>query len=119
VSRSLDRNAELQIQLDKPEYGPGQTIAVSIRAPYAGAGLITVERDRVYRHVWFKTTTTSSVQRITLPPDFEGKRVRHRPVRPRSASDELFVSPLSYGIAAFGAISAHARRPSRSPRPRS
>ena len=46
--------------------------AVSIRAPYVGAGLITIERERVFRHQWFKTTTTSSVQRITLPPDFEG-----------------------------------------------
>ena len=102
VSRSLDRDAELQIQLDKSEYGPGETIAVSIRAPYAGAGLITVERDRVYRHLWFKTTTTSSVQHITLPQDFEGNGYVTVQFVRDPASDELFVSPLSYGIAAFG-----------------
>jgi uncharacterized protein YfaS (alpha-2-macroglobulin family) len=54
VSRSLDRNAELQLTLDKTEYQPGETISVNIRAPYTGAGLITIERDRVYESVWFK-----------------------------------------------------------------
>ena len=72
LTRSLERNTELQVQLDKPAYGRGETIEVSIRAPYVGAGLITIERERVFHHQWFKTTTTSSVQRITLPQDFEG-----------------------------------------------
>jgi uncharacterized protein YfaS (alpha-2-macroglobulin family) len=103
VSRSLDRDAELQIQLDKPSYRAGETIAVSIRAPYAGAGLMTVERERVYRHVWFKTSTTSSVQRIALPADFEGNGYVTVQFVRDPASDELFVRPLSYGVAAFGA----------------
>src|SRR5205814_6646939 len=72
LSKSLDRDAELQVQLDKPAYAGGETIEVSIRAPYIGAGLITIERDRVYQHRWFKTSTTSSVQRIALPRGFEG-----------------------------------------------
>ena len=60
LSRPLERNAELQVQLDKPSYNGGDTIEVSVRAPYIGAGLITVERERVYHYQWFKTTTTSS-----------------------------------------------------------
>ena len=47
VSRSLDRNAELQLTLNKKSYEPGDEIELSIRAPYAGAGLITIERDKV------------------------------------------------------------------------
>ena len=35
----LDRNAELQLSLDRKDYEPGQEISVSIRAPYVGAGL--------------------------------------------------------------------------------
>ena len=101
LSRSLDRNAELQIELDKPAYTGGDTIQVSIRAPYVGAGLITVERDRVYRHQWFKATTTSSVQQITLPADFEGHGYVSVQFLRDPASDELFMSPLSYGVAAF------------------
>ena len=103
VSRSLDRNAELQIQLDKPSYSPGETISVSIRAPYAGAGLITIERDRVYHHQWFRTATTSSVQRVTLPPGFEGNGYVTVEFLRDPASDEIFMSPLSYGVAPFAA----------------
>lgn len=103
VSRSLERDAELQIQLDKPLYRAGETIAINVRAPYAGAGLITIERDRVYRHVWFRSTTTSSVQHITLPADFEGNGYVTVQFVRDTGSDELFISPLSYGIAAFGA----------------
>jgi uncharacterized protein YfaS (alpha-2-macroglobulin family) len=111
VSRSLDRNAELQIQLDKPTYTSGDTIEVSIRAPYVGAGLITIERERVFTSQWFKTATTSSVQRIRLPDDFEGNGyVSVQFVRDPS-SDELFMSPLSYGVAPFGANLAARTQP--------
>ena len=111
LSKSLDRDAELQIQLDKPAYAGGETIEVSIRAPYVGAGLITIERDRVYQHRWFKTSTTSSVQRISVPRDFEGNGyVSVQFVRDPS-SDEIFLSPLSYGVAAFSASLAARKEP--------
>ena len=103
ISRSLERNAELQVQLDKPSYAGGDMIEVSIRAPYVGAGLITIERDQVFRYRWFKTTTTSTVQRIQLPPDFEGNGYVTVQFLRDPASDELFLSPLSYGVAPFSA----------------
>jgi uncharacterized protein YfaS (alpha-2-macroglobulin family) len=103
ISRSLDRNSELQIQLDKPGYSGGDTISVSIRAPYTGAGLITIERERVFYHQWFKTSTTSSVQRVTLPPGFEGNGYVTVEFLRDPASDEIFMSPLSYGVAPFAA----------------
>src|SRR5262249_41234496 len=102
LSRSLERNAELQVQLDKATYGPGSVIDLSIRAPYVGAGLITIERERVFRHQWFKTTTTSSVQRITVPDDFEANGYATVQFLRDPSSDEVFTSPLSYGVAAFG-----------------
>jgi len=103
LSRSLERNAELQVQLDKREYTGGDTIEVSIRAPYIGAGLITIERERVFHHQWFRTSTTSSVQRVTLPKDFEGNGYVSVHFLRDPSSDELFMSPLSYGVAAFSA----------------
>ena len=101
LSGSLERNTELQVQLDKPAYSGGDTIDVSIRAPYAGAGLITIERDRVFLHQWFKTTTNSSVQKVTLPADFEGNGYVTVQFLRSPSSDELFMSPLSYGVAPF------------------
>ena len=87
LSRSLERKTELQVQLDKTAYSGGDTIEVSIRAPYVGAGLITIERERVFRFQWFKATTTSSVQRITLPDGLRRQRLRDRrsssAIRPR------------------------------------
>ena len=110
LSRSLERNAELQVQLDKPAYSGGDTIEVSIRAPYVGAGLITIERERVFQHQWFKTTTTSSVQQITLPADFEGNGYVSVQFLRDPSSDEIFMSPLSYGVAAVRAESRRAHR---------
>ena len=70
LSRSLERNTELQVQLDKPSYSGGDTISVSIRAPYACAELITVERERVFQYQWFKATTTSLMEAEARPRRF-------------------------------------------------
>lgn len=101
VTRSLERNAELQLTLNRRDYAPGEDIEVSIRAPYVGAGLITIERDKVFTQQWFKTTTTASVQKIKLPKDFEGNGYVSVQFVRDPASDEIFMSPLSYGVAPF------------------
>ncbi len=101
VTRSLERNAELQLTLDRKDYAPGDEIAINIRAPYVGAGLITIERDKVYTQQWFKADSTASVQKIRLPKDFEGNGYVSVQFVRDPASDEIFMSPLSYGIVPF------------------
>jgi alpha-2-macroglobulin len=101
VTRSLERNAELQLALNKADYSPGEEIEVSIRAPYAGSGLITIERDKVYVHQWFKSDTLASVQKIRLPKDFEGNGYISVQFIRDPGSDEIFMSPLSYGTVPF------------------
>ncbi len=101
VTRSLERNAELQITLSKKDYSPGEEIELSIKAPYTGAGLITIERDRVYAAQWFKSDTTASVQKIRLPADFEGNGYVSVQFIRDPASEEIFASPLSYGAVPF------------------
>ena len=101
LTRSMDRNAELQLTLNKKDYAPGEEIEVNIRAPYVGAGLITIERDKVYSHVWFKADTTASVQKITLPKGFEGSGYVSVHFTRDLASDEVYTSPLSYGVVPF------------------
>ncbi len=101
VTRSLERNAELQIVLNKKDYAPGEEIELSIKAPYIGAGLITIERDHVYAAEWFKTDTTASVQKIRLPADFEGNGYVSVQFIRDPASEEIFTSPLSYGVVPF------------------
>lgn len=101
VSRTLDRHAELQLTLDKQEYAAGETINVSIRAPYTGTGLITVERDKVYASRWFRADTQASVQSIELPKELEGNAYVTVQFIRGPGSDEIFMSPLSYGVAPF------------------
>ncbi|QWF15019.1 alpha-2-macroglobulin family protein [Lysobacter capsici] len=101
LSRSLERNAELSLTLSKPSYKPGETIEISIRAPYAGSGLITLERDKVYAHAWFRADSSASVQKITVPADFEGNGYINVQFLRDPNSDEIYMSPLSYGVAPF------------------
>ena len=101
LTRSLERNAELQLTLDRGDYAPGQAIELQVQAPYAGAGLITIERDRVYAWRWFRAATTSSVQRIPLPDGLEGNGYVSVSFVRDVNSDEVFTSPLSYGVAPF------------------
>jgi len=109
LSRSLDRNSELEIKLSKQDYAAGEPIEISLRAPYAGSGLITVERDKVYAHAWFTAKTTNSVQHITVPRDFEGNGYINVQFVRDPSSDEIFMSPLSYGVAPFS-VNVDARR---------
>ncbi|HEY3659729.1 MAG TPA: alpha-2-macroglobulin [Candidatus Udaeobacter sp.] len=103
VSRSLEKNAELQVKLDRAQYNSGDEIAVSITAPYSGSGLITIERDRVYTQQWFHADLASSVQHIHIPDDFEGSGYVNVAFVRALDSKEIFVSPLSYGVVPFTA----------------
>ena len=101
VTRTLEKNAELQVKLARGDYAPGDTIEMQVTAPYTGAGLITVERDRVYAWKWFRATTTRSVQTIALPPDLEGNGYVSVAFVRALDSTEIFTSPLSHGVAPF------------------
>jgi len=101
ISRSLERNAELQLTLDKHDYAPGEQIEIAVRAPYAGSGLITIERDKVYAQQWFKAASTGSVQHIRVPADFTGNGYVNVQYVRDPGSEEIFMSPLSYAIVPF------------------
>ncbi|MDR3346824.1 MAG: alpha-2-macroglobulin family protein, partial [Campylobacteraceae bacterium] len=101
IDRSLERNSELELKLSKAEYKNGEEIEISINTPYIGSGLITIEKDKVYAWKWFKTTTTSSIQKITVPAELKGNGyVNVQFVRDPNSND-IFMSPLSYGVLPF------------------
>ena len=103
AARSLEKNAELEIKLDRKQYSAGDDIAISIVAPYAGSGLITIEREKVYAYSWFQTNTAGTVQHIRLPEGFEGSGYVNVAFVRALDSKEIFVSPLSYGVMPFTA----------------
>jgi uncharacterized protein YfaS (alpha-2-macroglobulin family) len=101
VTRNIEHNAELNLTLNKSEYQPGETLEVQIVAPYQGAGLITIEQDGVLTSQWFKTTTTASSQRITLPNNISGNAYLSVAFVRSLDSREIYMSPLSYGVVPF------------------
>lgn len=47
ADRSLEREAELEMKLARDTWHDGESIELSLKAPYTGAGLITIEREKV------------------------------------------------------------------------
>ncbi len=103
TTRPLERNAELKVTLDRKSYNSGEDIEVSIVAPYAGSGLITIEREKVYAQVWFTTDKTSTVQHIRLPDGLDGTGYVNVSFIRALDSREIYMSPLSYGVVPFEA----------------
>ncbi len=101
ITRSLTRNAELEITLEDSDLSVGDTAKIFIKAPYAGSGLITIERDKVYTWKWFKTSELSSVQTIEVPAGLEGNGYINVMFTRSSTSEEIFMSPFCYGTVPF------------------
>lgn len=101
LTRSLEKNTELQVALSRPDYKPGDEIEMQIKAPFTGAGLITIERDKVYASKWFKTSTTSTVEKIKIPEGLEGNAYVNVTFLRASDSKEIFMSPLAYAVQPF------------------
>ncbi|MEX2259945.1 MAG: alpha-2-macroglobulin [Woeseia sp.] len=108
MAGNLERNAELDLKLNGTDFSPDEEIEFEITAPYAGAGLVTLERDRVYAFKWIHPDTTASVHRISVPAGLEGNGYLNVAFVRDIDSPEVFVSPLSYAVAPFS-ISRDAR----------
>lgn len=101
ITRSLDKTAELDIKLDKTDYNPGEEIEIYVKAPYKGAGLITIEKDKVYASKWFVSKTHSFLTKIRVPKDLEGNGYINVSFVRAADSKNIYMTPLSYGIAPF------------------
>jgi uncharacterized protein YfaS (alpha-2-macroglobulin family) len=99
--RPLAKNAELDVKLDKDIYHADEDITLQITAPYIGAGLITLERDKVYASQWFKTDATTAMQTIHIPKDFQGNGYVNVAFVRDWDSPDIFISPLSYSVTPF------------------
>ena len=109
LAGNLERDAELELKLGSAEYAPGEEIVLEVTAPYAGTGLVTIERDRVYAFEWFRSTANTALARITVPEGLEGNAYVNVAFVRDLDSPEIFVSPLSYAVAPF-AVNRRARR---------
>ncbi len=100
-SRSLERESELHLSLPSKVWKPGEELEISLRAPFTGAGLITIEREKVLVARWFKAEESASIQHITVPEGIEGGAYVHVTFVRGLDSPEVFTNPLSTGVAPF------------------
>ncbi len=101
--RDMEHDAELEMKLARHDWNSGDMLEMNLNAPYTGAGLITIEREKVLGWQWFKSTTTSSTQRILVPGGFEGTGYVNVAWVRALDSPEIFASPLSYAVQPFEA----------------
>lgn len=101
LAGNLERDAELELELEGDSFAAGDEIRLQITAPYTGTGLITIERDRVYAHKWIRSETNTSVHTIRVPEGLEGNAYVNVAFVRELSSPEIYVSPLSYAVAPF------------------
>jgi len=98
AAKNLERSGELEIKFADKEWLPGEELEFSLTTPFAGAGLITVERDTVLEQKWFQCDTKSSVQKIRLPDGLEGGAYLSVVMARALDSPDVFLNPLASGI---------------------
>ena len=103
VSQALEKNAELDVKLDRTTTKAVTISPSAITAPYAGSGLITIERDKVYGYAWFQSHDFEQHSAHSCAGRFRGQRIRQRHFRPRAECKGDLISPLSYGVVQFTA----------------
>jgi len=101
VTRSLDKTSELEIKLNKTDFEPGEEVEIYVKAPYKGAGIITIEKDKIYASKWFVSETNSFLTKIRIPKELEGNGYINVSFVRAADSKNIYMTPLSYGIAAF------------------
>ena len=98
VTFALTKKAQLDVSFNQKTYNDGDVVKMQITAPYAGYGLITIEKDKVYSSKWFKTDKNTTEQSIVLPKDITGNAYINVMFVRTHNSDEIFMSPLSYTV---------------------
>jgi uncharacterized protein YfaS (alpha-2-macroglobulin family) len=100
---ALDHDGQLRLALTTKEVAPGDTLEMSVGAPFEGYGLITIERDRVFAWKWFRTQARASVQTIQVPEGFSGSGYVNISFVRSLNSPEIYATPLCYAVAPFQA----------------
>lgn len=101
MQRSLSRTAEIEVKMSKTDFKKGENAELLIKAPYAGSGLICIERDKLYTYKWFTATEPTSVQHVTIPANIEGNGYITVMFKRAYNSEEVYMSPFCYAAVPF------------------
>ncbi len=95
------KGGDLRLALNRTSFEPGETITVRMNAPYAGTGLITIERENVVESAWFRASAGESEQRIRIPKSFEGQGWVSVLFARTSNSEAIYLKPQVYASVPF------------------
>jgi uncharacterized protein YfaS (alpha-2-macroglobulin family) len=70
VDWAKDKPALVQLSLDRKSYLPGETARLAVKAPFAGAALLTVETDRVLERRLVTLTGNTAEFAILIKPEY-------------------------------------------------
>src|SRR5690606_5674961 len=101
LAANLEKNAELEVKLDRNDYKAGDQIEMQITAPYKGAGLITIERDKVFAHKWFTADSQRTVQTIRVPEGLEANAYINVTFVRSLDDEDIFTQPMSVAVVPF------------------
>lgn len=99
-SESLAKG-DLRLRLDKQQYAPGEVIKLRLSTPFAGTGLITIERENVLAQAWFTAAAGESVQEIRIPKTFQGRGYVNVSYARSPDSDMIYMKPHVAAAAPF------------------
>jgi len=99
LSAELEKDTQLEITLNKPEYEIGDWVELQLNAPYKGSGLISIETERTHHFAWFTADARQTTQRIQVPEGLQGNAYVNVAFVRSMDSREVFTAPLSYAIA--------------------
>ncbi len=103
------KTADLQVHMENKEYAGGETVKVAVKAPYEGAGLITIEREKVYAQKWFAADKGSSVQEIEIPQGLDGKAYLNVVYFRNIEDEDIFTEPCAMAVLPFTVDTAKRR----------
>ena len=88
----------IRARLNKTDYAPGETLNIALTAPFDGLGLLTLEREKVFTHVWFKASAGESVQRLCIPENVEGRAFLNISFIRSLNSPDIYLRPHMYHV---------------------
>ncbi len=101
IAGDTDISSDLTVTLDQSDYTAGETIQLSIVAPFEGNGLITIEDNEVQAFKWFSMNSKRSLQSITIPSHLEGNAYINVSFVRAADSPDIYTNPLVYAVVPF------------------
>lgn len=92
---------KMRMRLDRKHYKAGDTINIALSLPYAGSGLLTLERSGVEAFAWFQAKAGDSIWQLRVPENFEGKGYIVASFARSVDSPEIYMSPYTFAIESF------------------